>query len=491
MPAAHEHMIIAFDAGTTAVKGAVYTLAGEQVFSQRVDCLHNYPRPGWVEQDPERWLDIIISIANTAAHQLHPDSIRAMGICSQVNTHLFINDQGAPLRKAIIWQDVRCAEVAAELQAHAASRGQAINVDASSLLSRAAWVAKYEPEVWRNTRWILSPKDYFVFSFTGEVVADALTSFELVNVMGNYDTAIISLVEGLAERLPPLKPITAVNGNCRHTRLPLRCPVVVGTMDAWASLYGSGAVNPGDGFQVSGTSEIIGLLSSQSMPTPGVLTFPPDARGIYLHGGPTQAGGDALTWFAGVLDETVETLLARAERPAAGEEPLVFLPYLMGERAPLWDATARGTFCGLSKRHTQNDMALAVLEGVGFSVRQLLEETEKAAGFQCSHLRLSGGSANSDIWSQIKANILERSLERVKNTDTGVFGVALMAMVGIGLYSDIYAAAQTAVKIERVFEPDTSRIGWYRELYATYRASYQALKPVFSRLAALQNEYAN
>ena len=219
------------------------------------------------------------------------------------------------------------------------------------------------------------------------------------------------------------------------------------------------------------------------------MSFPPFDE-LYLHAGPTQSGGDALTWLEQCTGNTIEEILGYAEFKSPLQEPLVFLPYLMGERAPIWDPSARACFVGLSKRHNKSDMALAVFEGVGFSARHLLEEIEKAAGFQTESLRLSGGAAYSDFWCQVKADCMNRRLERVENINTGTFGAALMAAVGIGKFESLSSAADT-VRIERVFEPNETLRSWYDELYNIYRESYLSLKPIFLRMSDLQNHYAN
>ena len=417
--------------------------------------------------------------------QFDVNKLRGMGICSQVNTHVFVGSNGDPLRHAITWQDQRCAEVALKLEQKAQESNLNMEIDASSLLSRAEWLKIYEPDIWKETQWILSPKDYCVMKLTGQVSSDGLSSVGLVKDSNNYDDGVIALVDGLAERLPGLKPITNIAGDCIDRALPRTCPLVTGTMDAWASFYGSGLGGPGQGFQISGTSEIVGLLSAECHPTPGVVSFPP-VDNLYLHAGPTQTGGDALSWLSQAMNEDIETLLEEANARAPLQVPLVFLPYLMGERAPLWDANARGTFCGLTKSHTRADMTLAVFEGVGFSVRHLTEELEKAAGFSCDRLRLSGGAANIDLWCQIKADTMGRTLERLENINTGPFGAALMAMIGIGAYDSIQDAMVSAIRVEKTFEPDSSTRDWYDALYHIYRDTYNNLISVFSNLSKLQ-----
>ena len=490
MPPATDALVMGFDVGTTAVKGVVFNLNGEELFSRRLTYPTFFPRPGWVEQAPDNWLGCIAIIVHEAVKQIDVNKLCVMGICSQVNTHVFVGSNGDPLSHAITWQDQRCAEVALKLELKTRESNLNMGIDASSLLSRAEWLKTHEPDIWKETRWILSPKDYCVMKLTGQVASDGLSSVGLVKDSNNYDDGVIALVDGLAERLPGLKSITNIAGDCIDRALPLTCPVVTGTMDVWASFYGSGISGPGQGFQISGTSEVVGLLSAECHLTPGVVSFPP-VDSLYLHAGPTQAGGDALNWLSLVMDEDINTMLEEASLHAPLQVPLVFLPYLMGERAPLWDATARGTFCGLTKNHTRADMTLAVFEGVGFSARHLTEELEKAAGFSCDRLRLSGGAAVIDLWCQIKANTMGRTLERIENINTGPLGAALIAMMGIGAYDSMQDAMVSAVRVEKTFEPDTSTRDWYDTLYCIYRDTYNSLISVFSNLSKLQQTCSN
>lgn len=490
MPSVNDALVMGIDVGTTTVKGLVFNLKGEELFSHRLTYPTCRPRPDWVEQDPYDWLRCITAIIHEAVKQIDINKLCGMGICSQVNTHVFVGSNGEPLRQAINWQDTRCADVALKLEQKTRENNMYMEIDASSLLSRAEWLKIHEPDIWKETRWILSPKDYCVMKLTGQVGSDGLSSVGLVKDPSTYDDRAIALVDGLAERLPCLKPITNIAGNCIDPALPHNCPLVTGTMDAWASLYGSGLSGPGRGFQISGTSEIVGLLSAESHPTPGVVSFP-RVDNLYLHAGPTQAGGDALTWLSHTLEKDINTMLEEAIARAQLQVPLVFLPYLMGERAPLWDAKARATFCGLTKNHTQADMTLAVFEGVGFSARHLTEELEKAAGFTCKSLCLSGGAADIDLWCQIKADTMGRTLQRLENINTGPLGAALMAMKGIGAYDSMQHAMVSTVRVGKTFEPDASKRDWYDALYRIYRDMYSSLTSVFSNISELQQAYTN
>lgn len=315
---------------------------------------------------------------------------------------------------------------------------------------------------------------------TGEVAADAISSIGLVDRTGTYITQAFHLIEGLAERLPPLRANTAIVGKVNAEILPGKCPAVVGIMDAWASLYGSGLSAHGDAYQVAGTSEILGVVSNDHFPSEGIVSFPP-LTGWYLHAGPTQLGAEAAKWLARFMDFAgIEEVFVRARAAMASRNPLIFLPHLMGERAPLWNPKAKGAFVGMNHNHTSNDMAKAVLEGVGFAARLVLEQLELAAGFPVEAIKLSGGGARSDLWCQIKADIMDRPIYRLTNIDTGTFGAALMAGVGNGIYKDLATAGRKAVQIEREFLPNMAKRSDYDVLYGLYQDSYHALLQVNS-----------
>jgi xylulokinase len=288
--------------------------------------------------------------------------------------------------------------------------------------------------------------------------------------------------------MPPLRPFTDPVGTvqAKETGLPADAVAVVATMDAWANLYGSGVTRSGQAMEVAGTSEIIGLLSDRCRPTAGVVSFLP-VDGLYLHAGPTQAGGDALRWFAELFDLSIEKALLEAERAEPGSLGLVFLPHLMGERAPLWNSDARGVFFGLSSDHRRGEIARSVLEGVAYSARHLLDEVEAAAERPAGVLRSSGGGARSDLWCQIKADVLDRPLERLAVVQSGVLGASLMAGVGAGVFGNLAEAADRMVHVERSFDPEPDRAALYDELYRIYRDLYPRLLPSYSDLRAVRD----
>ncbi len=481
---------LGFDVGTTSVKAGLLWLDGDgptSVVSQPYPS--SRPQAGWVEQDPTDWLDAMAACWSALQAAAGPVSLRSVGVCSQVNTHVLTDANLAPLRPAITWQDIRAASEAAELEEAVDARraelwGGPFIIDASFSLSRLAWLARHEPDARAAARWLLQPKDYCVAALTGNVTTDAISPVGLVGADDRYIPGVVALVDGAAELLPPIRVFDEPAGTARADNpvgVPAGTPVAVGTMDAWGSVYGAGLARAGRGMDVAGTSEIIAVASERTVPTKGVISFPP-VRGVHVHAGPTQAGGAALEWVARSFSLTVLQALTLAEEAHCDPQPIVFLPHLAGERAPHWNPDARGVFLGLTTSTEARHMVLAVLEGVAFSVRQNLAECEAAAGHEASELRLCGGGARSPLWNQLKANALGRPVQVLETFDAGVLGAALMGMVAGDVTDDLEALAEERVRVRAQIDPENDDRARLDHLYGVYAETYQALEPVFSKL---------
>jgi xylulokinase len=478
------------DVGSTSVKACLVWLDDDRTPSvvSRPYPTHR-PHPGHAEQRAEDWVEGLAWCWAELERREGPIALRSVGVCSQVNTHVLVDERLRPVTPAITWQDLRCGPQAAELDALVAGRREALwgspfVIDASFSLSRVLWFARNQPDAFATARWVMSPRDYVVAALVGEVVTDTISPIGLVGRDGRYIEDVAALVDGAAHLLPPLHRFDALAGTTRahgSAGLPVGVPVAVGTMDAFGDVYGSGLVRPGRAMEVAGTSEIVGVASDRAVPTPGVISFAP-VEGIHIHAGPTQAGGDALQWTARALRATPQEVLDAAAAARAHPQPVVFLPYLAGERAPLWDPTARGTFLGLGIGTGARDMALAVLEGVAFSARHLLEACEHAAGIPVTSLRLSGGGARSGTWNAIKASAHGRTMEVMATLDTAVLGAALMGMVAAGLETDMTSASERYAVVGSVVEPDPEATARLDELYTIYREAYPALRELFRSL---------
>ena len=466
---------LGFDIGTSAVKAGLLWLDGEEPMLTAA-CAYptTHPRPGWVEQEPADWVAAMTeswSQLRTAAGQLE---LYSVGLCSQVNTHVFVDGSVTPLRPAITWQDVRAAAAAAE-----------IAKDASFALARLAWLAQSEPELRAATRWLLLPKDYCLAVLTGELASDPLSAVGLVDAEGRYLPETLDLVDGAAALLPPLRRHDDTLGKTmagNPVGLPAGVPVAVGTMDAWGSFFGAGLMHPGRALDLAGTSEVVGVASASGGEEPGIVSFPP-VEGLRVHAGPTQAGGSALEWIARVTAASVPETLASAESADGAPQDIVFLPHLAGERAPYWNPDARGVFLGLTTSADAGQLVLAVLEGVAHAVRMILEGCERAGKLEVGHLRLAGGGSRSSLWNQLKADVTGRPVDVLAERDAGVLGSVLMGQVAAGLAPDLRALAEERVRVVQTIEPRADRRRRADMHHEVYMEAYRALQPLFARLS--------
>jgi len=478
-------LLIGIDVGTTATKAVLIDAAGQR----RDGFLHAHgtarPQAGHAEQAPQDWMDGVLgALAHFASHH-DLAGLLAIGFTSQVNTHVFVDAAGAPLLPALTWQDTRTAPDAASLEAQVTAEqkigwfGAPMPIDASHALSRMAHVARCYPALWARTAHVLLPKDYCTLQLTGAVAADPIAAVGLVNEAG-YVAELMALVPGALERLPPLVEVTAIVGRVRPGLPCAGVPVVVGTMDAWAGMFGVGAVANGDAMYQSGTSEIPGIVSVTLNPTPGVIVFPP-YRGITMHAAPTQSGGAALAWVAQLLGRSPAEAVALAATVAPGVDLPIFLPHLSGERAPIWDSASRGVFARLGGSHGAPELAHAALEGVALSVRWAFEALQASSGLVPAVINLGGGGAQSDFWCQLRANVLGRPLQRAATPETAALGAAILAASAVGLEDDLVAVTRRLVRFDRSFAPDPALFDHYGERLAHYQALYQDLRPFNAR----------
>jgi xylulokinase len=481
-------MLIGIDIGTTAVKAVLYDLSGRAIRRYASPYPSHRPGPGEVEQDPADWMNHVRGALSSLSEGLQPGQLRGIGLCSQVNSHVFVGGHGEALMPAIIWQDGRCAGVAAELDAKVSPAdkigwwGAPLPIDASHVLARMQWVRRHRPDIWRKTRWVMAPKDYCILQLTGEAVADPMASFGVIDQSLGYIDGLVGLVDDARERLAPIRAFTAAAGRIRPGEPAAGTPVVTGTMDAWSGLFGAGAIADGDALYLSGTSEILGIVSATRIPEPGVIAFP-RCEGITLHAGPTQAGGASIAWLSGLLGRSPAELSALAATVDRTRFLPVFLPHLQGERAPVWNIHARAAFAGIDSSMGPAEFAVATMEGVACSVRLVVDSLERSADCVPQAFNAAGGGMASDIWCQIRADVLGKPLRRIKNLDAGVLGAAVLAGSGCGLFASVPEAVRQLVTTDRIFEPDRTLTGRYDHAYGKYRELYAQLEGFNAELA--------
>lgn len=470
--------LIGIDVGTTSVKASLFTVNGAVVGSSVVQYPTHYPSPTFAEQNPQDWTNAIVKALHAFVPLVGNNAVRSIGITSQVNTHVFCNSEMHVLCPAIVWKDGRAINQANKLNERVSDQqrmdwwGAPMPIDASHALSRMLWMREHRAQLWQQTQHVLLPKDYCIWFLTGELVSDAWSNIGLVSADLNYVKHLLELVDDAHSKLPPIQEMTSVAGEIK-SQLPFAgVPVATGTMDAWAGVFGTNVSRQGESMYLSGTSEVLGIVSNSVNPTPGVLVMPRN-HDITMHIGPTQSGGASQLWFCKLFGVNPEDMAQLAAQCRTNKQSVpLFLPHIQGERAPLWDSAARGVFIGLDDTTDAAAMAYAVYEGVAFSARWLLESLQSSASEHPSRINVGGGGFRSDLWNQIRADVLGVELCRAAVTDPGVLGAAGISAVAVGIHATVQQAFENLVSIDRCYQPDFGQTDRMAERMSLFKDTY-------------------
>ncbi len=489
-------VVLACDLGGTSFRAALVDEAGAIRAEKALPGPASIDIDGGSEIDPgEWWLRLVEACAALAAAE--PAlfaAIAGIAICGVTRTQVLLGADDEPLRPALTWKDTRSDEAAAALRGQLDGRHpEAANLNAFHPLARLAWLRQAEPDAFAALACVLDPKDYLNLRLTGRRASDAVSLARLlgcgVTENGIDPLAAIGLTRAI---LPPIRePWETVGAIRPGLPAPLDrlagIPVFCCANDSWAAATGLGAMRPGHAYNISGTTEVLGVVSERAASAEGLLTV--DWRGLSQLGGPSQNGADTVSWLlallgrdGGAVGTEIEALLAGPRQP----QPLLFLPYLQGERVPYWNPSLRGAVIGLGRRHGPADLAWAVLEGIGFLNRVVLERAEGALGESVAEIRFGGGGAANPVWCQVKADICRRPVVVGRAPEPGLLGAAITAWTGLGRFASLAQAQDALVETAARYEPDPARAAFYDGLFALYRRSETALAPISIDLAGMQ-----
>jgi xylulokinase len=490
---------LGIDMSTTATKALLIDQRGQVLGVASREYPSQAPRPLWSEQDPALWWNATLESVRAliSESRVEPSAIQCIGLTGQMHGLVSLNEEGQVLRPAILWNDQRTGAQCQEIRQRL-GKSRLIEITGNDALTgftapKILWVQQNEPEVWKNTRHILLPKDYLRYRLTGELATDRSDGsgtllFDLRR--RDWSAEMLAALEIPLEYLPQTYEGTDIVSFlapevASQLNLPAGIPLVGGAGDQAASAVGSGAVREGVVSLSLGTSGVI--FAATDAPV-----FEPDGRlhafchavpGMWHLMGVTLSAGGSLRWLRDTVSATAgfEELVAPAGDITPGSEGLLFLPYLTGERTPHADPLARGAFVGLTVRHTLSHMTRAVLEGVAFGVRDSLELIESAGLGEIKQVRITGGGASNPIWRQILADVLGVELVTLRYNQGSAYGAALLAATGAGAFPDVGTACDQLVKITGSTTPSAAQAA-YREIYPIYRGLYPALKNAFNEL---------
>ena len=500
------------DIGTSGTKTVLFDTDGRKIASCTIEYPLYQPENGWAEQEPADWWNAVQGTIRSVMEQsgVSKEDVAGIGLSGQMHGLVMLDKDNNVLRRSIIWCDQRTAEECADIEA-AVGRKRLIEITANPALtgftaSKILWVRKHEPEIYAKCRHILLPKDYIRFCLTGEYateVSDA-SGMQLLDVPGRCwsDELLekLHIDKGLLGKVYESPEITggvtaAAAASCG---LAAGTPVVGGAGDNAAAAVGMGVVRDGTAFTTIGTSGVVFAHSDKITIDPAgrVHTFCCAVPGAWHMMGVTQGAGLSLHWFRDTFcgdemraadERGCDPYVIMDEEAAMspiGANRLLYLPYLMGERTPHLDPDARGVFFGLSAMHKKGDCIRAVMEGVCYSLCDCLSVLDEM-GVRPERMRVCGGGGKSPLWRTILADAYGMPVETMANDEGPALGVAILAMVGAGLYPSVPAACDAIVRAKKVTENEAARTERYREVYARYKRIYPALKEEYKALAAL------
>jgi xylulokinase len=499
---------LGIDVSTTGAKALVIDERGNVLGKGTSEYPLSTPRPLWSEQDPTSWWAGTVRSIRAALEgaNLSGGQIEAVGLTGQMHGLVLLDSSGSVLRPAILWNDQRTSKQCEEITDRV-GLDRLLSVSGNPALTgftapKVLWVREHEPEVYAKAAQILLPKDYVRYRLTDQYASDKAGAagtllFDLKR--RDWSVEILDALEIPPDWLPetyegPDTTGTVTEAAAEATGLAPGVPVVAGGGDQAAQAVGVGAVGSGILALTLGTSGVVFAPVGEPMIEPeGRLhafchAMPPGAdSGWHLMGVMLSAAG-SLRWYRDTLapEKAYDELTALAADVQPGAEGLFFLPYLTGERTPHPDPLARGAFVGLTLRHTRDHMTRAVMEGVGFGLRDSMELMKQVGLGQVDQVRISGGGSRSALWQQILSDILNSPLARVNVTEGASYGAAILAGVGAGAWPTVPAACQETIEVVDTTDPRPDEAACYDRLYPEYQALYPRLKSTFRAVARME-----
>lgn len=479
-------LFLGLDLGTSGLKVGVFDAYGQSVARAEATYVTESPQTGWVEQSPEKWWSAAAGAIKDVARHVDPTQIQGVCVSGQSPALVCLDASGEIVRPASIWSDQRAlaegVEVAERLGPFAAF----------SLLPRLLWLKRHEPANYHRTSVVFESFDYISFKLTHQVASIGPTgrpspwSAKHISSIGLDPEKFPSRFSQLGEVFGLLTPEVA-----SMVGLPKGLPVIAGTIDAFAAWLGTATLSKGALCNTAGTSEGIALVWDEPLNDPrGRVQSMQHITGEgWIIGGAMSTGGIMLDWFVRRFYDHVDSPYLAVANDADSVEPgadgLMALPYLVGERSPIFDPNARGVFFGVTEKHTRAHFARAVLESVAFAVRDVCEVI-KEVGAEIAEVRVAGGAAQSNVWNQIKADVLGRRVLVPEITESSTLGAAIIAAWGTGRFANLVEAVESMVKFRSALESHPEKHARYTEVFALYRRLYDHLKDDFATLSELQ-----
>jgi len=507
--------IAGIDVGTTGSKTLIFDLNGNAVGTGYVEYGCTYPNPGWVEQDPNVLVKSALQSAReaVASSGIKPEEIASIGISAQRCSVIFLDADGHAM-KMISWQDNRATDEVAEIEEKIGNdkfyKITGLPNSTTWILPKIMWVRKNEPALWEKTVRMVQVHDYVLKALGAD---DYYVDPDDACFFGFYDTDLFEWNKDIMDAFD-LKPaqfstlkVSAQNAGyvsdsaAAASGLAKGTPLSVGSGDQNCASIGAGIVKTGMASVSLGTGGLATAFLDKAYRDPkgSAMVVSHAIYGKWEIEGLQNGAAGVFRWFR---DEIADKQKADAEVSGEdvyvklnemiadvppGAKGLVLLPYFASAAAPRWEPDARGMLLGLTFAHDKACMARAFMEGITLEQKDILTSM-KETGIPLSTVRIMGGATKSPLWNQMQADMYNLPVETLKITDAAVLGAAICGAVSIGLFADIKEAAETLVKTDERYEPNSATVEVYDELYDVYCTAFEAFENagVFGKIAQAQ-----
>ncbi len=503
------HYIITIDVGTSSTKTALWDESGHTLAEASFTYLLDRAKPLWAEIDGNIWWRAVCDTTREViTHSgVHPSDIAGIGVDGVGWTLLPVDHNAEPLSPAIIWLDRRAQAEADGLNALPDVQRlidlDANPIDPAYITPKLLWLKHHRPEVFDATYRFLTATGFITARLTGEFTCDYTQAygyhfFDITRE--RWDEQAAAQIGVPLEKMPRLCPCSEVIGTltvkaAEQLGLQAGVQVIAGCLDAAVGALGAGVTRLGQTNEQGGQAGGFAVSVAQVIVEPQLIFSHHVLPHQYLLQAGTVGGG-SLGWFRNILGANAslsfEALSLQAAQSTAGSNGLIFLPYMAGERTPLWNSNARGVFFGLSYNTSRADMIRALMEGCAFAVRDNLAIAE-AKGATVTEYLASGGATQSAVWCQLKADIYGKPLIVAHRSDGGEgghnLGLYAVTAYAIGQVSDIGAYVEHLLPNRRVFEPSAQHHALYEEMFRLYRDLSRKLLTNFEQLSVINRQH--
>lgn len=502
--------IITIELGTNAVRILAFDLKGNVIGSMKGSYPTFHTEPDYSEQDPEQlFITMLYVLKNLLTEKIHPQKYKVVCICFSASMHsvLAVDKNGIPLGNAITWADNRGKNEAVELKKAAIGKSlynaTGTPIHPMSPLVKITWFKNHDQERFKQTYKFLSIKSYIIQQLTGEYAIDysLASATGLLNIHNiKWENDALTYAGITADKLPELAPVFHSPGKLRkeyQTSLGLSSStkIILGSSDGCMATLGAGVWGEGKAtvtIEDSGAVRVVGkdvLKDEQQRFFNYLLT-----KDCYVSGGPTNNGGVIFEWFTKQfgdfkipyeIDYSMENLIHEASKIPVGSEGLLFLPYLLGERAPIWNANARGCYFGLNIKHERQHFIRATIEGILYEIYSIGKTLEEHRSIRS--LSVNGSFASIPFCSQMIADIFNKPVNIRKNSDSIALGAFLLSAIDMGKYSSLEEAART-VELSDSYKPDSGNHATYVKYSVMFERLTRKLTEEFEDIARLQQK---